>query len=134
MENTEKKLSASEKITAEMIENKDFCSRLISCKDREEVKKFLSSEGIEADDNDIDDLARSISEVADICRRLDENELENVVGGVVDSEKIAKGALKGTGIAAIVVGGIGVLAVVAAKIKKVGDEKGWWNKDKNKKF
>lgn len=136
-------LSSREKISLEMIEDEDFCLSIVNCKSREEVKSFLMSKGIEVNDGDIDNLAKNISEVADICQKLDEKELDRIVGGVGGDDSDSSKAHKwgnfadktalGLGISGLVVAGFGILAVIAAGIKKKGDEKGWWTKKKSTK-
>lgn len=115
-----------DKIGLKMIEDKDFCLSIMNCKDRNEVKTFLKSNGIEAGDDDVEDLAKNIAEVADICKRVDEDDLEKVVGGK-DTSKV----WGGIGIGLAVTGGLGILLVVASWIKKKGDERGWWTKKKS---
>ncbi|MDO4200236.1 MAG: hypothetical protein Q4D57_05760 [Clostridia bacterium] len=131
-----KNLDSREKISMAMLEDKDFCLSIVNCKDRDEVREFLLSKGIEVDDSDIDDLAKNISEIADICQKLDEDELNDVAGGKWNSEKWGSGADKAAlvaGVGMLVVAGLGILSVVAAGIKKKGDEKGWWGKKDSKK-
>ena len=130
MKNVENKSGTSEKINAAMMEDKDFCIRIVNCKDRDEVKKFLSSKDIEASDNDIDNLAENISEIADICKKIDDKELEDITGGADPDYwgPFSSKAAKGVGISAVVVAGVLVLSFVGAGIKKLGDQKGWWDK------
>ncbi|MBR2735286.1 MAG: hypothetical protein IKE05_03750 [Clostridia bacterium] len=162
MKNVENKSGTSEKINAAMMEDKDFCIRIVNCKDRDEVKKFLSSKGIEASDNDIDNLAANISEIADICKKIDDIDLDNVVGGGKSDSDTSDDDLgfsddddssgdggsaggsgefwkafstktsKAVGIGAVVAAGVLVLSFVGAGIKKLGDQKGWWDKYRNK--
>lgn len=130
-----KNLNSRKKISTEMLEDRDFCLSIVNCKDREEVKSFLLTKGIEVNDSDIDDLAKNISEVADICEKLDEDELNNIVGGGKTPEEwgdFSKKAALGVGISALILAGFGVLSVIAAGIKKKGDEKGWWHKKDSK--
>lgn len=129
MSNIEK--NVREDITKEMLGDKKFCVSIMECKDRKEVKELLASKGIDAGDSDINDLADNISEIADICRKLDENELDHIAGGI-DRYDVITGALAGGGVFLIVAGSLGVLSLVASAIKKGGDKKGWWNKDKRK--
>ena len=136
MENVENRLSTNERITTEMMNNEDFCLSIVSCNDREEVKKFLASKGIVTDDNDIDNLAENISEIAAICKKLDDEDLDDVVGGdwtPDDWKNFGEKSSKGLGIGAMVIGGLLILTFVASGIKKLGDEKGWWNKSGSKK-
>ena len=114
------------KIGSKMAENKDFCLSIVNCKDRDEVKSFLKSNDIEASDADIDNLAKNISEIADICTKIDDKELEKIVGGAGDGN--TSDVLTGIGIAGISLGGFGILTLIAAGIKKLGDKKGWWSK------
>ena len=127
-----KLLTAREKINARISESEDFCFSIISCKDRDEVKTFLSNNGIEASDEDIDALAKNIEEVSDICSKLSDDEMDKVVGGnigdVLGEEKNWKTGGKiiaGTG-AAI------VFLVMVSGIRKFGQKKGWWGANESK--
>ena len=124
--------SVSGDITKEMMGDKNFCAGIMDCKNRTEVKELLASKGINADDGDIDDLAKSIYEIADVCKKLDENELNHIAGGL-DGYDIFTGTLIGVGILGVVASGVGMLSFVASWIKKSGDKRNWWNKDKYKK-
>ena len=119
--NSQKVSNVNEKIGLKMAQDKDFCFSIMDCKDRNEVKAFLKSSGIDASDADVEDLAKNISEVADVCTKIDDDELEKIVGGQ-DTTKVWEGIGWGT----VGVGAFGVLIVVASWIKKKGDEKGWW--------
>ena len=133
---TDEKISANEIIAEKMVEDKDFCFSIVKCKDREEVKKFLAYNGVIADDNDIDYLAKNISEVADICKKLDDKDLDKIVGGSSWDTGWWRGlgeyGAKIAGGAALTATGLLLITFIGAGIKKLGDEKGWWNKDKNK--
>ena len=132
MESGKNELSVNEKITEELLEDKDFCLKIVSCKDSDEVKKFLASHGIDADDNDIDVLAKSISEVEEIYKKLDDKDLDKIVGGQWNVERwksFGRTGAKIVGIGALAVGGLMILTFIGAGIKKLGDEKGWWNKN-----
>lgn len=124
------KKTVSENIAKEMMEDRNFCVSIMDCNNRTEVRELLASKGINAGDSDIEDLAKNISEIADVCNKLDENDLSYISGGV-DYEAFRKAGL-GIGVAAITVGGLGVLSVVAAWIKKTGDKKNWWSKSEKK--
>ncbi len=131
MNELKNRLNKNRIIAEEMMKDKEFCFSIVNCKDRKDVKDFLASKGIDADDKDIDELAKNISEVAEICKKIDEEDLDKIVGGS-DPDKAKElgenGIGLGLGTSAIVLGGLLVLSVVASGIKKLGDEKGWWNK------
>lgn len=128
----EKQKSVSEDIAKEMMGDKKFCVGIMDCKNRAEVKELLASKGIVANDGDIDNLAKNISEIADICKKLDENELNHIAGGL-DGYDVLKGGLVGVGIVGAVASGVGILSVIASWIKKSGDKRNWWNKGAHKK-
>ncbi len=125
------KKTVGEDIAKEMIEDRNFCIGIMDCKNRADVKELLASKGINAGDSDIEDLAKNISEIADVCKKLDENDLSYISGGVDKYEVFRKAGL-GIGIAAVSLGGLGVLSVVAAWIKKTGDKRNWWSKSEKK--
>ena len=125
------KKTVGEDIAKEMMEDRNFCVSIMDCKNRTEVRELLASKGINAGDSDIEDLAKNISEIADVCKKLDENDLSYISGGVDKYEVFRKAGL-GIGIAAVSLGGLGVLSVVAAWIKKTGDKKNWWSKSEKK--
>lgn len=147
MNELKNRLNKNRIIAEEMMKDKEFCFSIVNCKDRKDVKDFLASKGIDADDKDIDELAKNISEVADICEKIDEEDLDKIIGGdgsdngQPDSSKTDNprttaqnageyGIGLGLGISGIVVGGLLVLSVVASGIKTLGDNKGWWNRGK----
>lgn len=128
MKNKDSNSKVNEMITKEMIEDKEFSLSIMNCKDRAEVKALLASHGIDAGDNDIDVLAQNISEAADICKKLDEKDLENISGGAIDWSKVTDNGAQILGWGLLGLGVIGILSVVGVWIKKTGDEKGWWKK------
>lgn len=130
----QKVTDVNEKIGLKMVEDKDFCLSIVNCKNRDEVKTFLKSNGISATDSDIDILANNISEVADICARVGDKELEKIVGGQGDEKfkyEDTSGIWTGLGVAGIITGGLGIVAVLTSGIKVLGDKKGWWTKKKS---
>lgn len=117
-------------IDAKFSEDEDFSFKIMQCKNREEVKSFLISNGIDATDKDVDYLAKNIEEVAEVCSELSDEEMEKIIGG---EDGTAAKFLKGTGITMATLGGLGFLCVAISWIKKSGDKKGWWGPGKKAK-
>lgn len=127
-----KLLTAREKINAKLSESEDFCFSIINCKDRDEVKKFLADNGIAASDEDIDSLAKNIEEVSDICSKLSDEEMDKVVGGGIGDALGKEEFWTTTGKVLEGSGGVILLLVMAAGIKKFGHRKGWWGSNQSK--
>ena len=139
MVDSEKLLTAREKINSKISESEDFCFSIINCKDRDEVKKFLADNGIEASDKDLDDLAKSIEEVSDICSKLSDDEMEKVVGGglgdLTSAVSTAAGEEKTWSKGGKIMMGSGatiLLLVMISGMKKYGKKKGWWGSNQPK--
>ena len=70
----------NEQIKAKL-ENKEFVTKVLECKDEKEVKELFAKDGINITDEEIQVLGAQINVLADELKKLPENELEAISGG-----------------------------------------------------
>ena len=112
--------SVREVIDEKLLADKDFCIGIAKCESREEAKKFLSANNIEASDDDMDYLSKKILQASEKCSQLSEEDMDKISGGAdIPAEKVAIGV----GIAAVAVFSVEFLKLANKKMKK----KLWWS-------
>ena len=74
----------------EKLENKEFVTKVLECKDEKEVKELFSKDGINVTDEEIQVLGIQINALAEELEKLPENELEEISGGVLPLQQVHK--------------------------------------------
>ena len=65
----------------EKLKQADFMEKLINCNTREEIKEVLEKEGVNATDEEIDEMIDEISKIAEAMSKIDEKDMDEISGG-----------------------------------------------------
>ena len=65
----------------EKLKQADFMEKIINCNTREEIKEVLEKEGVNATDEEINEMIDEISKITEAISKIDEKDMDEISGG-----------------------------------------------------